>query len=676
MGTRFTGLWLGGAMLALLSLFLGATSASAAPCANEALRFGASAQLPECRAYELVSPADKGDGYVLTYYGTKAGLDGNGIAYLSTAALANAGSSPLFVADLSTRDAAGWTSSGVDPSLLNPSFAIELATPAISDDLGKALAVSRLALTPGATEGGSNVYLRDNRTGAMTLIRTEASENLANVFGNLADYPYVGGTPNWSHLVLRSTPPLVDGVPENGVNNIYDYTGGHVEVVDRLPNGEIPSEGASAVSEAPGGISRHGVSADGSRIYFWVGNQRTGPLYMREDDSRTVPISVSQKEGPEKGEVMPVTFEAASADGEIAYFSSTPELTEGSHANDLYRYDLAEEKLTDLSPSSGVPLFFIGMSEDGSYAYFSSQAALTGDATEASGSETNVYLRHDGKLKLAFRLESEANSLQLSPNGEHLAFVSASPLTADDVPTQACPSSGVAEHCTQVFDYETLTGHIACASCAGPAQAGSGFGSLGEVYLGLGAHNSRDVLDNGSVIFETAASLVPRDSNGLEDVYLWHEGVISLISSGNSEQVSNFADASPDGSNIFFRTNQRLVGVDTDAATDVYDARVDGGLAAQNPPGTPPACNSEACRGPSPAAAPRPHTAVANAPVSACRRLGRSAARYAAAAKRLDKRAAKASGSRVKRLRAAAAKERNKARRSRSRANHCGRAGA
>ena len=60
-------------------------------------------------------------------------------------------------------------------------------------------------------------------------------------------------------------------------------------------------------------------------------------------------------------------------------------------------------------------------------------------------------------------------------------------------------------------------------------------------------------------------------------------GCLYLISTGQSAQPSYFGDASTDGTDVFFFTRQSLVGQDQDENYDVYDARVNGGIAAQNP---------------------------------------------------------------------------------------------
>jgi hypothetical protein len=74
-------------------------------------------------------------------------------------------------------------------------------------------------------------------------------------------------------------------------------------------------------------------------------------------------------------------------------------------------------------------------------------------------------------------------------------------------------------------------------------------------------------------------------------------GCLYLISTGESGDPSYFGDASADGSNVFFFTRQSLVNQDRDENDDLYDARVEGGIAAQNQP-PPVSCTGEGCLGP------------------------------------------------------------------------------
>jgi len=82
-------------------------------------------------------------------------------------------------------------------------------------------------------------------------------------------------------------------------------------------------------------------------------------------------------------------------------------------------------------------------------------------------------------------------------------------------------------------------------------------------------------------------------------------GCLYLLSTGQDEYPAQLADASADGSDAYFFARSRLVGQDEDQLLDVYDARVLGGLAAQNQPPPPVPCEAEGCKGPA-SARPEP----------------------------------------------------------------------
>jgi hypothetical protein len=109
--------------------------------------------------------------------------------------------------------------------------------------------------------------------------------------------------------------------------------------------------------------------------------------------------------------------------------------------------------------------------------------------------------------------------------------------------------------------------------------------------------------DGRRAFFETARPLVTADENNAIDVYEWEdsdldgEGDLRLISSGRGATDAKFLDASMSGNDVFFTSRDRLVGIDTDNQVDLYDARVGGGIAAQNPAPAPPPCEGDDCQG-------------------------------------------------------------------------------
>jgi hypothetical protein len=293
----------------------------------------------------------------------------------------------------------------------------------------------------------------------------------------------------------------------------------------------------------------------------------------------------------------------------------------------------------------------------------------------ASGS-CGLYLWHDGAISLVTRLQAGgsessdalnwvptpselfgnssyvAKTSFVSADGKALLFRSQEQLTPYSHP-------GAPElYRFRVGDPEG----IRCVSCdpAGEAAGeGPGFGRLHFPNLGplISAMSvSARVLsaDGNKAFFETTESLVPEDTNaqgGCEntgkaeqlyfsciDTYEWeapdtpggsctegspgyspiNAGCVYLLSTGKSEYPSLLADASASGDDVFFFTRDQLVGQDKDEIQDVYDARVGGGLASQNPVASVPCEGAEACHGPAqtPPAEPAPATPNFHGPVN------------------------------------------------------------
>jgi hypothetical protein len=602
-----------------------------------ALPARAGAAAPEGRGYEMVSPVDKSGAEVGRNATVHAAPSGDRIAFQSTGAFAGAVSNVMLATYVAERSPDAWTTTAIDPPQRNFGGFVQNATYALSEDLGVALQASVMAAAPGAVDGNGNVYVRDHATGARSLVATSAEPRLWQNFSAFGATPFSGAARDFSNVVFESTVALVPDAVANRPN-VYEFDGGELRLASRLPDGSAPPTGANAGTNNP---EARRVSADGKRIYFSVGTSGGSPLYLREDGVETVPLSASQRDG-DPPTVQQATFGGASRDGSLAYFTSHVALTNASDAlfgESLYRYDADSGELTDLTvaPSGATQGANVNrvlqVSEDGGTVYFAARGALAPGATPITGlSSTNYYVLRDGAITFIghsdpVATESMPNAWLASPNGRYFAFSSFSRMTAEDTSNaEQCPTNSIDHNppgaCRAVYVYDADTDALRCASCA-PATPPVGFSELGgtDYRVTLSEHYPRSVLDDGSVFLETPNALTPADVNGKVDVYRWRDGEATLVSSGQSPQDSDFADATPDGDDIFFRTSESLVRADTDRSYDLYDARLGGGLASQNPPTPPAACAGDDCQGPPtpPPADVRPGTIDTGAPPATAR---------------------------------------------------------
>ncbi len=636
-------------------------------CPNESLRNGAATRLPECRAYEMVSPISKNGSDVtdqpLFYAAGQAAASGDGIVFESTGAFAGAPSSLNDARYLSSRLGGEWLTHPLEAPVTNEGSIYLGAYLGSDEEVDKSVVSSTSALASGAVQGQMNLYLRDNVNDTLKLIASSndpsfrsSAESGSEGSGDLVR----AATPAFSHLVLVTTAALTPDALTNGNPNVYVWSESGLALASRLPDESVDPNG-SKIETSSGANRIHAISSDGSKVFFESGSPSEpeaggdGALYVRENDERTTAISVSQGSGGPVGP-QPATFAGASTDGSVVYFLASANLTAASRqraaevreereaeeaehlggeleikpyteSNTLYRYDLVTHQLTDLTidknPADngqhrglGGPKItrVIQDSDDGSYVYFEAAGTLT---TGAALGEEHIYVWHDGQIKLVAKLGFAAGSelaeavgaSSVSPNGRYLAFDVLSKLSAYDNVAPVCQArnsgTGVVNGvCREVYVYDDAAETLECASCDL-----SGVIPLGEAHLGAGDPSggeafSRGVLDDGSVFFDTPDPLVSSDSNGQRDVYRWRDGIDDLISTGQSDQPSTFFDASSSGDDIFFRTSEQLVSQDRDSNVDVYDARVDGGIAGQRPSLGSPQCQGESCRRPTSTAPP------------------------------------------------------------------------
>ena len=429
----------------------------------------------------------------------------------------------------------------------------------------------------------------------------------------------------WADGQLDSTPQPATGVQRN----LYEWSSAGLQLVGVLPDGSPSPTGSVDAADGP---RFHPVSDDGNRVYWQGvsgGGGASGPVYLRlMAQNQTKVVSRMQSDGSAQD----ATMWYATPDGSKAFITSRAPLTnDASPAGfDLYAYDAKSDQLTDLTPdaadASGASVTkVLGVGDDGSYVYFIAGGALASGASVVS---PNLYVWHDGTTSLIGTLASNSSELtagnglgtpgsggggwNVSPNGRFLAFTFNGQIVG--------PHPQDAQPFLQAYLYDYQADSLACVSCGAVGQPTgdvtfTGFASLRPAFDRF--HGvERQVSSAGRLFFDSPDELVPADTNGKVDVYEYDDGHISLISSGRDGEDSSFGDASASGGDVFFITRQSLVGQDRDNNYDLYDARVGGGIASQNPPVPTPSCSGDACKAPpgAPAAAPIAATVTFSGP--------------------------------------------------------------
>jgi len=632
-------------------------------CPNDAFRKGAGAQLPDCRAYEMVSPLDKEGGDVAPWRGNhgvvphlfelhQSALSGEQFTYTSTYAFADPQSAPYVSQYLAGRTGVGWSSEAISPARTEPPSTTELTLlnnefQLFSPDLcaGWLRHNSIAPLTGDAIPGFPNLYRRDNCAEPASYTALTTNEPLDRDPAEYRQLRVHGVSDDGTHEIfvangrLHNDAPVLPGESEM---LLYERVPEGLRFVCYLPDGTPSTEacGAGTVVGLPGGAlssARNAISANGARVFWSLPQdsnnpaQAPGPIYVRIDGTETREVSGSVAPDP-------AWYWTAADDGSKAIFA----FNSGPHKDELYEFDVDAETATLIAKGVLGPM---GASEDASRIYFASTEDLDGGGPGSTGAR-NLYL-YDANvggagtftfvttLANADLIGTTATGVPIdeipaqrsagvTPDGLHTVFTSVAPPLSGYDNREA--TSG--EPAQEVYRYDAVAGELACISCnptgARPTGApiGGTFPAAARIqgWEALG-HAPRVISDDGSrVFFESFEALVPRDTNGTWDVYQWEEpgkgscdtkdatystetgGCVDLISSGESKAKSTFLDADPSGNNIFFSTQSSLVGQDY-GLNDVYVARVGGGFPE---PQAPPICEGEACQ--SPAAAPSPPT--------------------------------------------------------------------
>ncbi len=508
-------------------------------CPNEALRTGPSAHLPDCRAYEQVTPSEKGGATNEFTVGSQGvansaiGEDGNHYLLWNMSAKWGSNVSANASAYSFSRTPAGWQMTSLFPQPETGIFKLEFGGPDLTPDLSQVLLKRSWEISEFSRSPEEELILGPPGGPYATVASTptESSEGTQ----------WVTQSRDGSVAVLRSEiRELLPGHPTPTTQgaDFYQYADGRLSQLNVDSEGNtIGTCGAQIPLSTVEGTegtepTQHAVSADGRRFLF---EADAGPgcsessLYMRVGGAKTVDIGAYRLLGsdPEDSRLIlqrgseyfvyhteTETFEPlpklngqtepplrVSEDANVIYFGKAGD---DSERHSIYRYDIETEKLNFVAnfEDSNVPLGGLYTSPDGSDFYWSA--------------------RHVEGVPGGFEEE------RLSSGG--------------------AGGGGI-----QVFRYDSAEEVIQCVACASTFNPNPypdsvtllDFANDGEVQMIASANGDY-------VFFDTVAALVPSDVNGeiegdgfnassaSSDVYEWRrngidgcthvQGCLALIS--------------------------------------------------------------------------------------------------------------------------------------------------
>jgi hypothetical protein len=641
-----------------------ATLSEAESCpANEQIRVdNNSLALPECRAYEMVTPPGKeGFDAILATYD-----EGDRVRFNSGAGnIARSGqgllTSNYYVA---ARSAAGWETipnlNGSSGSLSDAPSNFDLAVPPPAPIYSADLLSSVWFMPKRDSLSVWNYYLRGS-DGIFTLL------GKGGVLGRNS-FTIGGTSDDLSHLFITSggiaSPPTPWGP------GVYEFLGTGNEQPTRRVDVD---NSASPISTCGLGATSAFNSTDGRvaliRVLGGCGgaNPSATELWARIDGTTSINVAASQCErsAADPGGVCnaPVgngdcsynensieagpgcrglKFQAATPDGSRIFFTTKQQLLDADtdQTNDLYACDIpsgtpapvgkanpcAALRQVSAGDPAGAAVESVGTtSEGGSTALFTAKGVLADNEDafkeKAVAGDHNLYVwrtdasHPDGQTRFVGRLSLNdltldgqgAPQAQSTPDGRYLVFTTASQLLDTDTDTAR-----------DVYRYDTDSGVLTRASTNVFGVAGNGNAFPAAIDAPSEHNPTTAISDDGTkIVFTTSEALSAADGNGEPDVYLWTPNRVSLISpgavGGGASEGANIrgvlAAITGSGQDIYFQTPGALTPADGDDQVDVYDARIGGGFSfAKEPPclGAGGACQSHS---PGPAPTPAPVTA-------------------------------------------------------------------
>jgi hypothetical protein len=623
----------------------GPSAASAEACPNGPFRVGPSALLPDCRAYEMVSPEST--------QAQRSGIqaisdDGNFVLYNSAGIFADApGMNKVGGTYAGRRTATGWETTSLNP----PAWQFPLYDFAGAADWSTDLRSTLWNVRPVAEKDTNDwtFYVRHEdgteHGNWLPISPSIPGGRLGSTNGEV-----VGASATLDSIVVASALaiPLTDGTDNT---RVYSAQRKNLYRMSRTPAGDVHVEqlayqnGATmfptctvglggASNTARGAYSEDGQTAFlnfgpscsgtgvGARVWAW----RKGQGVIDVSAPRCAPDCSVPGGGPAN-----VLFEGASRDGQRVYFSTSQQLVSADGATgtavvrrNLYEYDFSRtgDELIPVTADPGTEgagvRKLVRLSEDGSRAYFvSTGRSLAGpnarnQSPTPGGNNLYVYDRPTGATQGTTTFigtlsandsglwagdSNQRQAITAPADGRFFVFSSEASLTADklagDTQRDVYRYDAQADELRRVWtDDPEHNGEQRVAGASVPFVAGQTAANVSW------AASQRISSDGRFVYFDTAEPMAPWDDNGANDAYLWdaQTGETSLISSGKDVEWGAAGVMTPSGDSLTFMSSVPLVPGQTSTTATAYVARVGGGFPLPDP--VAPECVGDGCQGP------------------------------------------------------------------------------
>jgi Tol biopolymer transport system component len=558
------------------STVFASTSLLNSNCPNDLVRERqGSTYLPDCRAYELVTPANKGGAQDSFAFGAKVDQaipaeNGEAIALNTFAKFGpnpGSGSGPFPGSGdgyVFSRGPNGWQMMSVyPPDSGQTGYAAELFSPDLSQIGVRSSTFTNFNDQIGGLSFGVGV------PGGPYQVLATTPFTSGIVYDNHPDR-LMGSSADFTHFIFESVDsnllPAATGTDEEA-SDLYEYDSAsrQLQVTNVTSGGSLVSICGATLG---GGVAANGdhaqgaVSSDGSKVFFTAPNphdkgkagcyKKESPengepsvnppqLYMRVDGSETVEVSSPDAGVSDVRGAQQIFYVGASASGSNVFFTTKTELTpdDTTHAGELYEYDTESRSLTRISrgesgvaegevENNGQPLQGgVAVSKDGTTVYFTAHGQLAAGAPDNPTNGSNLY-RYDTVAKTTSYIatvesgESIQEEPYVTPNGRFLLFASKGIFGEGHFEPSVEERFDAALGHNEIYRYDDVTGSLICVSCSGGVATGEATlpAIAGVDYVLATPDHSPPVIpmsdDGRYAFFSTNERLVARDTNSTE----------------------------------------------------------------------------------------------------------------------------------------------------------------